>query len=149
MCGYAAAAACLPAPAQGSALLDENNPMTNEKEAKEESVGVVALDVELKCLDASRCIDAFDDPSKRQEAREDYARLVGDAVIEAFAIVRDEDRDVAIRYIIDVSCVAKDFQTAEALLTKIVLQDNRQDASRAVSVARLREMDQQGGTLGA
>lgn len=122
--------------------MDANNPMTTEQEAKEESVGVVALDVELKCLDASRCIDDFDNPSKRQEAREDYARLVGDAVIEAFAIVRDEDRDVAIRYIIDVSCVAKDFQTAEALLTKIVLQDNRQNASRAVSVARLREMDE-------
>jgi hypothetical protein len=104
--------------------------------------GVLALDVELKCLDASERIRAFDDPQERDEAREDYARLVSDAVREAFAIEQEADRDTAFRYIIDVSCNAKDFRTAEAVLTKIVSEENRQSASRAVAEARLQNTPQ-------
>ncbi|MGD2024962.1 MAG: hypothetical protein PVJ46_03995 [Methyloceanibacter sp.] len=104
--------------------------------------GVPALDVELKCLDASERIRAFNDPQESHEAREDYARLVSDAVREAFAIEQEADRDIAFRYIIDVSCNAKDFGTAEALLTKIVSEENRQSASRAVSEARLQNTPQ-------
>ena len=98
--------------------------------------GVVVLDVELKCLDASERIGAFDDPNARHDAREDYARLVSDAVKEAFAIEQDADRDVAIRYIIDVSCKAKDLRTAKALIPKIALEKNRKSAAQAVSEAR-------------
>ena len=99
--------------------------------------GVVALDVELKCLDASERIRAFDDPDEGHDAREDYARLVSNAVKEAFAIEQDADRDVAIRYIIDVSCKAKDLRTAEALVAKIALEKNRRSAAQAVSEAQL------------
>jgi hypothetical protein len=63
-------------------------------------------------------------------------------VREAFAIEQEADRDIAFRYIIDVSCNAKDFGTAEALLTKIVSEENRQSASRAVSEARLQNTPQ-------
>lgn len=103
--------------------------------------GVAAIDIELKCLDASERLRAFDDPIEQHDAREDYARILSEAVKEAFAIERDADRDVAIRHIIDVSCDAKDFRTAEALLAKIALGQNRQSASRAVTEARLQNID--------
>lgn len=112
--------------------------MTAEEKIREDDLGVVALDVELKCLDASRCIDAFATPEKRQDALEEYARLLSDAIREALAIPRDEDRDAAIRYIIKVSCEAKDFRTADKLLAKIVLEDNRQKAAQTISEARLK-----------
>lgn len=111
--------------------------MTAEEEVEEGDVGVVALDVELKCLDASRYVEAFADPRKRKDALEQYAELLTDAVKEAFAIERDEHRDAAIRYIIDVICDAKDFQTAEKLLARITLEDNRQKAARVISEARI------------
>jgi hypothetical protein len=114
--------------------------MTAEEKVREDDVGVVTLDVELKCLDAYRYIDAFADPRKRQDALEEYAQLVSDAVREAFAIERDKHRDAAVRYIIDVSCEAKDFKTAEKLLAKIALQDNRQKAAQAISETRLHAM---------
>jgi hypothetical protein len=107
-----------------------------------EDVGIVALDVELKCLDASRYIEAFADPRQRQDALEQYAELVSDAVKEAYAIEQDEDRDAAIRYIIGVICEAKDFNTADKLLAKVALEDNRQKAAGAISAARLQAMNQ-------
>ena len=111
--------------------------MTAEGKVEEDDVGVVALDVELKCLDASRYVEDFADPSKRKDAREQYAELLTDAVKEAFAIERDEHRDAAICYIIDVICDAKDFQTAEKLLARIRLENNRQKAARVISEARI------------
>ena len=120
-------------------MTDEET-LRKNTQALEDDVGVEALDVELKCLDASRCIDTFTDPDKRQDALDEYTRLVSDAVKEAFAIVRAEDRDAAIRYIINVSCEAKDFRTADALLAKIVLEDHRRKAAQAISEARLQAM---------
>lgn len=113
-----------------------------EEEISENDVGIVALDVELKCLDASRYIDTFSDPGKRQKAREEYAELVSDAVREAFAIERDDHRDAAICYIIDVSCQAKDFETADKLLAKIAIEGNRQKAAQAISKMRVQELDE-------
>lgn len=115
--------------------------MAAEEEVGED-VGIVALDVELKCLDASRDIEAFADPRQRQDALEQYAELVSDAVKEAYAIEQDEDRDAAIRYIIGVICEAKDFNTADKLLAKVALEDNRQKAAGAISAARLQAMNQ-------
>ena len=94
-----------------------------------EDVGIVALDVELKCLDASRYIEAFADPRQRQDALEQYAELVSDAVKEAYAIEQDEDRDAAIRYIIGVICEAKDFNTADKLLAGQMSDTLRQEIS--------------------
>ena len=101
-----------------------------------EDVGIVALDVELKCLDASRCIEAFADPRRRHDALEQYAELVSDAVKEAYAIEQDENRDAAICYIIGVICEARDFATADKLLAKIAIEDNRRKAAKAISEAR-------------
>jgi hypothetical protein len=125
----------------GGILLPGAHIMAAEEEVGED-VGIVALDVELECLDASRYIEAFADPRQRQDALEQYAELVSDAVKEAYAIEQDEDRDAAIRYIIGVICEAKDFNTADKLLAKVALEDNRQKAAGAISAARLQAMNQ-------
>ena len=81
----------------------------------DEDDGVSSIDVKLKCLDARNCIPKFAHPETRQEALDEYRRLVSDALREALEISEDVDRDVALRHIIDLSCELKDFTTADAI----------------------------------
>ena len=112
--------------------------MTDDKDDEEFDVDV--FDVELKCIEARNCIPKFTNPETRLDALDEYKRLTSDAVKEALALSEGIPRDAAIRYIIDLSCEAKDFETADALLTKMVIGGHRQKAAKTISGARLEAM---------
>lgn len=82
---------------------------------EDEDDGLSSIDVKLKCLDARNCIPKFAHPETRQEALDEYRRLVSDALREALEISEDADRDEALRHIIDLGCELKDFTTADAI----------------------------------